>query len=165
MGTHHTLGFLLLPALVACNQAPVGVDPSTIRLSTALRETVDALYEMQAASRQHPERRSSGALGINVCTVTATFNVTAGGTQNNELVVALGTPPAAPVSLNLTGTAGQTVTASRGNQIAVSFTSPACNPDGTLGSTHPGRVLELEQQIEAVRSRGPGTGRAVMPRV
>lgn len=146
---------LLLPGLlVGCGNAVGRIvpDPSSITLSQALVQTVDALYDARAAALRH--RRTDIPLGLNTCTVQATFNVTAGGTDDNKLVITLGTPTAAPINASLAGSAQDTATAGRSNQIVVLFTSPACNPTGTLGSTKPDQVNTLEMQIEAARDGG-----------
>ena len=82
---------------------------------------MDALNAARYRSAQYPY-----AVGLNPCTVQATFKVTAGGESANKLVLDLSaTIPSGP-RLGLDGT-----TASRSNEIAVTFTSPVCNPANT----------------------------------
>jgi hypothetical protein len=95
-----------------------------------------------------------------------TYNVAASAQDDNKLVLTVGSPAAAPVNASLTGSAGETLAASRSNQIQLLFTSPACNPTGTLGTTKPTAVLALERQIEAVRSpnrRGGSSSELFLP--
>lgn len=122
--------------------------PSNITIAAALQQTVAALHSIQSTDA---ENGSKSAIGFNPCTMEVTFSITAGGTDNNSLVLNLGAPPTAPISAGLQGTVGSTSTASRGNTVTVLFTTPACNPTGTLGTSRPDEVSLLQQQIGAAR--------------
>jgi hypothetical protein len=138
-------------------------DPSNIALRTALIATVDAMAAARAESISVQEKGitlnagsapiSVGAIGINPCTVTATFNIAANGTSG---IVAGGTLDIAqPVDAALTVSNSNSVGTSRGNQITVAFTSPACNPSGSLGTSNPSEVTLLQREIDAARTGRP----------
>jgi hypothetical protein len=121
--------------------------PSQITLQTALQETVAALHSIQSPQAYIGAKE---AIGFNPCTLQVTFSVTAGGTDNQSLVLNLG-HTGAPVTAGLQGSIGSTETASRGNTVTLVFTTPACNPTGTLGTTRPDEVSLLQQQIGEAR--------------
>ena len=139
---------LIAACLSGCSVRKIVDDPSQITLAAALQETVAALHGIQSQSAYHG---SGQALGFNPCTIQVTFAITAGGTDNKSLVLNLGAPRDAPVSAGVQGTIGTTETASRGNNVSVLFTTPACNPAGTLGSIRPDEVSLLQQQIGDAR--------------
>jgi hypothetical protein len=134
--------------LGGCSANKIVDQPSNIKLETALQETVAALHSIQS---QAAYNGSDSAIGFNPCTVQVTFAITAGGTDNESLVLNLGAPTGAPITAGLQGTIGTTETTSRGNTVTLLFTTPACNPSGTLGSARPDEVSLLQQQIGAAR--------------
>ncbi|WP_244458729.1 hypothetical protein [Roseomonas fluvialis] len=136
-----------LAAMAGCTGAADRVvpEPTDIRLEGAMVSVVRAFRAAQEVSAA-----TGQPIGLYPCTVTVTFNITAGGTDRREIVLdANVTPPARIVqgALGLTATTEQTQTASRGNQIAILLTSAACNPPETLGTLRPQNV--------AVGSGGP----------
>lgn len=152
----HTAAAALCAAVSAC--APYGpadvAQPSTISLKAALTGVVDALNEARARSEASGVR-----IGLNPCTVTAVFNVAvkaaAGG--GVELGVTAG-PPMIPAGVNLGGRVEQTVEGSRGNQVTVTLTSPACLPQGSLGATNPEKIVLAQEQINEARGMAPMGG-------
>ena len=85
--------------------------------------------------------------------------MTATGTDKQGLVLNVGTPPGAPVTLGVQGSLEATASATRGNAVTVTFTSPACNPADTLGTKSPNEVAHLQWQIGAARYGGyPAAG-------
>ena len=143
------VGLVLIGAcLTACSTSRIVDQPSNITLQTALQETVAALHSVQSPAAY---QGSSQAIGFNPCTLQVTFAVTAGGADNQSLVLNLGAPSGAPITAGLQGTIGSTETASRGNTVTLLFTTPACNPTGTLGTTRPDEVSLLQQQIGEAR--------------
>lgn len=134
------LWLLPLIAIAGCTSASDRVvpDPTAITLDNAMVSVVSAFRRAQEASAT-----TGPPIGLYPCTVNVTFNITAGGTSRNEVVLdAQVTPPARIVqgALGLTATTEQTQTASRGNQIALLLTSAACNPPNTLGTLRPQTV-------------------------
>ena len=131
------LWVLSLVAVAGCTGAADRVvpEPTDIRLEGAMESVVRAFRRAQEVSAE-----TGQPIGLYPCTVTVTFNITAGGTNRREIVLdANVTPPARIVqgALGLTATSEQTQTASRGNQIAILLTSAACNPPNTLGTLRP----------------------------
>lgn len=140
---------IVIAACSGCSGAsPVVSQPSNITIQEALQQTVAALHSIQSPAA---ENGSGSAIGFNPCTMEVTFSITAGGTDNKSLVLNLGAPAGAPVSAGLQGTIGSTATASRGNTVTLLFTTPACNPTSTLGTSRPDEVSLLQQQIGAAR--------------
>lgn len=151
--------------------------PSNVSLRTALITMVDALAAARAESQEIQERGvlvpvvvhaptgavqqgnsivyesvPVGPIGINTCSVTATFNIAVSGsatTSEGGTVDIL-----RPIDSTLSISNSDASTASRGNQIAVTFTTPACNPAGALGTTAPWYVTLLQREIEAARTGG-----------
>jgi hypothetical protein len=148
VGYHAAILALVAACLGGCSANRIIDKPSQITLATALQETVAALHSIQSPSAYSG---SKSAIGINPCTVQVTFAITAGGTDNRSLVLNLGAPTGAPTTAGLQGTIGTTETTSRGNTVTLLFTTPACNPIGTLGSVRPDEVSLLQQQIGAAR--------------
>ena len=129
--------------------------PSDITLVAALESTVDAIYAARLRSAARRAQIGGSPLGLNVCDFTAVFNIAARGTDTRTGSVTASTPPNLYVSLSATGSRTDTATASRGNQVTVRFTSPACNPPDTLGTKSPKDVVLLEREIEAARAGAP----------
>ncbi len=148
MRNNATAVAVIAACLGGCAASKIVDRPSNITLETALRETVAALHSVQS---QPAYQGSGSAIGFNPCTMQVTFAITAGGTDNKSLVLNLGAPSGAPVTAGLQGTIGTTETTSRGNNVTLLFTTPACNPTGTLGSARPDEVSLLQQQIGAAR--------------
>jgi hypothetical protein len=148
MGNHSAALAVIAACLGGCSANRIVDQPSQITLATALQETVAALHSIQSPAAYNG---SESAIGINPCTVQVTFAITAGGTDNRSLVLNLGAPTGAPITAGLQGTIGTTETTSRGNTVTLLFTTPACNPTGTLGSARPDEVSLLQQQIGAAR--------------
>lgn len=148
----------------ACTNAVQSVvnNPSEITLDRALKETITALQNARAHADtyRHPDG-SRDPIGLNACSVQAVFNVTAGGADRQGLVLNVGAPAGAPVTVGLQGSIEQSATATRGNVVTVLFTSPACNPPNTLGSGRPDQLVTLQRQIDMVRDGSyattPGT--------
>lgn len=139
---------IVAACLSGCSAAKIVDKPSEIDLKTALQQTVEALHSIQSPAAYNG---SSSAIGFNPCTMQVTFAITAGGVDNRSLVLNVGAPAGAPVTAGLQGTIGTTETTSRGNTVTLLFTTPACNPTGTLGSSRPDEVSLLQQQIGDAR--------------
>jgi len=148
MPNHAAALAVIAACLGGCSAREIVPQPSSITLETALRETVAALHSIQSPPAYNG---SSSAIGFNPCTMQVTFAITAGGVDNKSLVLNLAAPAGAPVIAGLQGTVGTTETTSRGNTVVLLFTTPACNPTGTLGSARPDEVSLLQQQIGAAR--------------
>ncbi len=129
--------------------------PSDITLTAALESTVDSIYAARLRSAARRAQIGGLPLGLNVCDFTAVFNIAASGIDMRTGSVTASTPPNLYVSLSATGGRTDTATASRGNQVTVRFTSPACNPPDTLGTKSPKDVVLLEREIEAARAGAP----------
>jgi hypothetical protein len=134
--------------LGGCSTTKIVDQPSQITLQQALQETVAALHSVQSPQAYNGSKE---AIGFNPCTLQVTFSVTAGGTDNRSLVLNLAAPTGAAVAAGVQGSIGSTETASRGNTVTLLFTTPACNPTGTLGTTRPDEVSLLQQQIGEAR--------------
>jgi hypothetical protein len=139
---------VIASCLGGCSANRIVDQPSNITIQEALNETVAALHSVQS---QEAYNGSNSAVGFNPCTLQVTFAITAGGADNKSLVLNLGAPTGAPITAGLQGTIGTTETTSRGNTVTLVFTTPACNPTGTLGSARPDEVSLLQQQIGAAR--------------
>jgi len=122
-------------------------DPSSITLDQAVAQAVDAFY----VARDRSEAHHTQPIGLNACSMQATFAVTAGANDHQGLVLNVGAPAGSPVNAGATGTFEQMSSAQRQNTITLLFTTPACNPPNTLGSTKPEDVSLLQQQIGAAR--------------
>ena len=144
---------LSLLVVGACNNAADEVvdRPSNITLQQALTDTVDALYAASQESREKHRQHPDTSIGMNPCTLTATFNIAASGTSTTGISGGASTPAIAPATLNLSLSHSETATGSRGNQVQVTFNSEACNPGGTLGTTSPEKVVLLQREAEAAR--------------
>lgn len=144
-------------ACAGCTGASRAVvdQPSAIDLKTALVSTVEAISAARDKATQIRGANQGVPIGLNVCTVSATFNIAASGIDERGISGTIGTPPNLYVSAAVAATSSATSTASRGNQITVVFTSPACNPADTLGTKSPGDVVLLEREIEAAREGAP----------
>ena len=132
---------LIATALAGCTSAADRVvpTPTDVTLQGALVEVVQAFRAAQAESHG-----TGTPIGLYPCSVTVTFNVTAGGSSGNQVVLDASVRPPARVvdgTFGLTATTEQTQTASRGNQIVVLLTSAACNPPNTLGTLRPQATL------------------------
>jgi hypothetical protein len=149
MRVNAAVALVIAAACSGCNDASqVVAQPSNITIADALQQTVAALHSIQSPRAEHG---SGSAIGFNPCTMEVTFAVTAGGTDNKSLVLNVGAPAGGPVSAGLQGSVGSTATASRANSVTLLFTTPACNPAGTLGTARPDDVSLLQQQIGAAR--------------
>jgi len=142
-----------LAILAGCSNAAREVvpDPSTITVEAALTSVMRGLRLAEIEARSS----SSGqALGLNPCTVDVVFNITAGGTHKNELVLDANIKGGNAI-VSGTGEVKNTTTnesmTSRGNQITVVLTSPACNPKDTLGTVHPDKIAISAAQAESIR--------------
>ena len=141
--------------LCGCEAATnVVAQPSGITLDAALTQTVTALYQSRAKALELQNAGYAPA-GLNPCTITATFNIAATGTSTGSAGITAGSPAGAPVSVSANLQVTNTATANRGNQVTVVFTTPACNPTGTLGTTAPQNVVLLEREVESARRNLP----------
>lgn len=135
----------MLISVVACSQhngaAAVPVEPKTIKLSQAVDEIVQALA---------PKRASVGALspywtpraGLDICTADAQLLLSAVGKTTDNGGISVGadvTPVTAKVDLRREND----LTNTRQSTLTLHFVSPACNPSGTLGTTHPEQINTL----------------------
>lgn len=132
---------------------PGGVvpDPSAIIMEAALTSVMRGLRLSEIEARSSP---SNQALGLNPCTVTVVFNITAGGTNKNELVLDASIKGGSAIvggAGEVRNTTTDEPTVLRGNQITVLLTSPACNPQDTLGTAHPDKIEILASQAQRVR--------------
>lgn len=155
--------------LTGCGGASKAVvdNPSGLTLQAALVDTVTSIYAARRQSLVLKEANGGVPLGLNVCSAQAVFNVSATGNDTRSVNGTLSTPQNLYVSASVSGSSSSTSTASRGNQVTVLFTSPACNPPDTLGTKSPDMVVLLEREIEAARygapdpiHRGPNAGPA-----
>jgi hypothetical protein len=117
-------------------------DPKTIGLDQALVETVKALKAAQDEAAK--DRTNFGFYG---CSVTAIFNVSATGGQDNKLVVNASSPPATtivPINLGVTGTAESTASGTRSNTVTVVLDTKLCasNTKAAASLAGPSRVLD-----------------------
>lgn len=156
MNTLIRVGALLsLPTLVACGNAARDVipDPSSITVETALVSVVRGLRLAEAEAKNGSDQ----ALGLNPCTVSVVFNITAGGVNKNELVLDANIKGGNAI-ISGTGEIKDTLTnemtANRGNQISVLLTSTACLSKDTLAGTHPADVGKVGT-AEALIRTGP----------
>ena len=149
----HAAALAALALLAGCGNAAREVvpDPSAITVEAALTSVMRGLRLAEIEARSSP---SDQALGLNPCTVNVVFNITAGGTRKNELVLDANIKGGNAI-VSGTGEVKDTLTnestASRGNQITVLLTSPACNPKDTLGTAHPDKIEISAAQAERVR--------------
>jgi len=141
---------LLLSACGPNAAQQVVPDPTAISVETAISSVIRGIRlgeQLAASSGDRP-------IGLNTCTVSVSFNVTAGGEHKNELVldaaIKAGGDPISG-SGEVKSTTSNSLTANRGNQISLLFTSPACNPEGTLGTAHPTQVGIMGQQMDVYR--------------
>lgn len=143
--------------LTGCGGASKAVvdNPSGLTLRAALVDTVTSIYDARRQSQVLRQANGGVPLGLNVCSAQAVFNVSASGTDTRSATGTLSTPENLYVSASVSGSSSSTSTASRGNQITVLFTSPACNPPDTLGTKSPDMVVLLEREIEAARYGAP----------
>lgn len=145
-------GLMSLTALVGCGNAPrdIVADPSSITVESALVSVIRGL-RMAEAEAQNGSKQS---LGLNPCTVNVVFNITAGGTNKNELVLDANIKGGNAIiggSGEVKDTLTNESTASRGNQISVLLTSTACLSKDTLAGTHPAEVGKVATEESAIR--------------
>jgi len=153
---HYAAASLLLACMGCTNASRAVVDqPSKITLKNALTSTVEAIYAARERSAELRRKIGGVPLGLNVCTLSATFNIAASGADTSSGNISVGTPADLFVSATVSGSVSESLSASRGNQVTVLFTSPACNPPDTLGTKSPKDVVLLEQEIEAAREGVP----------
>ena len=142
---------LLLGFLAACSSAEKVVpDPTGITFEAAMMQVVTGLRAAEAEAK----RTGTNSLGLDNCTVTVTFNITAGGTDKRSVVLdASIRPPAQVIDAGASAKVSDesTLTAARGNQIAVLLTTAACNPAGTLGTVSPANVKSVADQGADIR--------------
>jgi hypothetical protein len=123
----------------------------TVGLSQALTDTIDALAAAKARWAETDQHS-----GMDVCSLTATFNVSSQAVTNNKGGVTLGiTQSSLPVTLGGSGSHEVATTQAQGNTITLVLTTPACNPAGTLGTINPDKVGDLARQNALVRAGQP----------
>jgi len=147
------LVFVVALACSACATGPERVvpQPSRISLKSALQDTVDALYA--AYDRAHADGRRP--IGFYPCTLSASFNISATGTANNEL--ALGTGARTSNSLGAASIgAGSMLTATRGNTIVVTFASDRCLPPKAITVARTAKRLTGPRSPHGMKSVGVG---------
>ena len=117
---------LIAPTLVGCAATQTVSDPNTITLEHALVDTVDALNAAHAEAL-----RNGRNFGFYGCSVTAVYNISATGTQDNKITVTGSGPPAAVIPVSIGGTFSSEATASgtRGNTVTVVFNTKYCAPN------------------------------------
>jgi hypothetical protein len=122
---------LTVPLLAGCAATQSVSDPNTITLEHALVDTVDALNAAHAEAL-----RNGRNFGFYGCSVTAVYNISATGTQDNKITVTGSGPPAAVVPIAIGGTFSSESTASgtRGNTVTVVFDTKYCVPSKTSGT-------------------------------
>lgn len=143
-----------LAVLTACggNAAlQVVPEPTAIGVEAALVSVVRGLRMAESEARSLNPQQS---LGLTPCTVNVVFNITAGGINKNELVLDANIKGGNAViggGAEVKNTNTNELSASRGNQISLLLTSPACIPKDTLGTTHPTQVELVNQQQRRIR--------------
>jgi hypothetical protein len=113
--------------LSGCAATQSVTDPNTITLEHALVDTVDALNAANAEAR-----RNGRFFGYYGCSVTAVYNVSATGTQDNKVTIT-GSAPATqviPVSIGGTFSSEANASGTRGNTVTVVFDTKYCFPNG-----------------------------------
>ena len=114
--------------LCGCAATQSVSDPNAITLEHALVDTVDAL---KAAN--YEAKRNGEFYGYYGCSVTAVYNISASGTQDNKITLTGSAPATQVVPIALGGTFSSEATASgtRGNTVTVVFDTKYCFPNGT----------------------------------
>jgi len=115
--------------LAGCaNYTPVAV-PTDITLDQAMRSVGQGFAALEAGI----EDAGIEEIGVYACTVDVTFNVTAGATGSEELVLSAGvSPPQIPISLSGTATQEATQRSAIGNTIAIRLASIGCMSEETI---------------------------------
>jgi hypothetical protein len=130
-GARRRAALILTPFAIAtltgCAATQQVAEPSTITLEHALVDTVDALNAANA------EARSNGKFfGFYGCSVTAVYNISATGTQDNKVTLTGSTAPASavvPISIGGTFSSDATASGTRGNTVTVVFDTKYCFPN------------------------------------
>lgn len=119
---------IALIGLTGCAATQNVSDPHAITLKDALVDTVDALKA--AHDRSVKDHTHFGFYG---CSVTAVFNVSATGTQDNKLSLTASGPPATILPVTFVGAASSEATASgtRGNTVTVVLGTKYCLPNAS----------------------------------
>jgi hypothetical protein len=119
---------LAINMLCGCAATQSVSDPNAITLEHALVDTVDAL---KAAN--YEARRNGELFGYYGCSVTAVYNISASGSQDNKITLTGSAPATQVVPIALGGTFSSEATASgtRGNTVTVVFDTKYCFPNGT----------------------------------
>lgn len=134
--------------LSGCAATQSVTDPNTITLEHALVDTVDALNAANAEAR-----RNGRFFGYYGCSVTAVYNVSATGTQDNKVTIT-GSAPATqviPVSIGGTFSSEATASGTRGNTVTVVFDTKYCFPNGAgakVASLRPPRQ-EFDKELQS----------------
>jgi hypothetical protein len=114
--------------LAGCATATQTVtDPNTITLKQALVDTVDAL----AAAHTESKNKFTN-FGFYGCSLTAVYNISASGTQDNKITITASSPAATlanPLSLGGTASSEATAQGSRGNTVTLVLDTPYCFPN------------------------------------
>jgi hypothetical protein len=121
-------------SLAGCAATQTVSDPNTITLEHALVDTVDALNAAHAEAL-----RNGRTFGFYGCSVTAVYNISATGTQDNKITLTGSGPPATVVPIAVGGTFSSESTASgtRGNTVIVVFDTKYCASKAGGSSVEP----------------------------
>lgn len=108
-----------LSLMVGCTAPPL-VEPATINLEDALRQTVDAMVATQAYSRGRHTR-----FNMRTCQVTAELHLTAVRTVTDSAGVQVGAA-AGPATLAVSASHADTQQGSRGSVVTMTLESDDC---------------------------------------
>jgi hypothetical protein len=143
-----TLCAVALSVSACASLSPEDIEstPSNVGVKEALTQIGEGFSGMKKALGETK-------LGLHPCKVTVNLNVTAGATDNNQLVIDLSaTPPTQVIdaSASVKGDFSATSTAQRGNTVVVEMYNLVCLPEGTLGYEKPDKYPII---LEAVPDR------------
>lgn len=113
-----------LPALMNCASKQVVSEPSEITLENAVAAVVKVLKKLQ-------ETEKDVGTGLVPSEVVLTFNITASGTDDQKLHLEL-TPPSSAQTAKGSTEATSSSSASRGNQITITFSNLLLADEKTL---------------------------------
>ena len=133
--TQTVSAFLLLTLLCGCCSNRRVADPRDITLKAALVSVAKGLDAMRASATNAP-------FGLFPKEVEVTFNISASRVNTGELHVDLSAPTASPVVPSAGGSTSFTSTATRGNQITITF--------GNVLTLHPKDTLLGEEKTNII---------------
>ena len=145
MSLRNYLLILLLPGLFGCASKQVVSQPSEITLDRAVAEVAKALQQVKAVEQDTET-------GLIPAEVVLTFNITASGEDNQKLYLELAPDSGQSSKGGAETTSGSS--ASRGNQITITFKNLLLTDDETLLSKKtPEEINELIKAVKMNMSR------------